>query len=392
MDPLLDYLFGQPQTDQPAMRAALLRGQQMAQQPMFGQGQPMPAQMPANRAQMMQRQQQELAQASQAQEQAYQPIDRAPMEQAYQQRAQSGGMHLLTALAAQQAGPSFEPIQAHFLKQATAAQAPMKMAGGTMTEQGFIEDPSYRQDLGIKRADAKVANLERALQGNITADEGERLKKDLQKAQQEFQLQMAKQQQAFQQGIAGQASADRRYTADLAHQDRQAAAVKPDKGTEGERAAAGFLGRMDAAEKNLDAIGAAGRPNTLTKTLGYTGLGGATRAFLESEPQQLYRAAQEEWVRAKLRKESGAAIPTEEMDREIATNFPQPGERDAVVAQKRQTRAQAAESMKTMAAQIRSNEAAPVTAPAKAPPQVGEVRGGYTYKGGNPADPGSWSK
>ena len=135
---------------------------------------------------MIQRQQQELARAQQAQEAAYQPIDRAPMEQAYQKRAQSGGTQLLAALAAQQAGAGFEPFQAHYLKQAAAARAPMQMDGGTMTEQGFIEDPNYTRNLNIKRADAKAANLERALQGNITAEEGERLKKELQATQQEF--------------------------------------------------------------------------------------------------------------------------------------------------------------------------------------------------------------
>ena len=152
-------------------RAAMLRGQPP----------------PLSRAQLIAQQQRELEAAQREQQAAYQPIDRAPMEEAYRKRAQSGGTQLLTALAAQQAGKDFAPFEAHYLKQAAAARAPMEMAGGTMTEQGFIEDPMHKQNLNIKRIDARAANLERALQGNITAEEGERLRRDLAKERQDFQ-------------------------------------------------------------------------------------------------------------------------------------------------------------------------------------------------------------
>jgi hypothetical protein len=65
--------------------------------------------------------------------------------------------------------------------------------------------------------------------------------------------------------------------------------------------------------------------------------------------QARYRQAQEDWVRAKLRKESGAAIGKEEMEREIATYFPQVGEGPEVRAQKRQARAVAVEAMRASA-------------------------------------------
>jgi hypothetical protein len=332
--------------------------------------------------------------AMQEQAAAYAPIDRSGMEQAYQRRSQVGGDKMMLALAAGEAGKGMQPFQAQFLKQATEARDPMKMAGGTMTDTGFIEDPTYKQNLNIQRADAKVKQYDQALNTMHTQEENARLQVERDKAAADLRRELQANQQAFAGQMAGQASADRRYAVDVGSADKKAALAKDAKGTEGERSAAGFLGRMQAAEDNLRAIGAKGAPSLLTKSLGYTGMGGTARPYLEKPAQQTYRAAQEEWVRAKLRKESGAAIPTDEMDREIVTNFPQPGEGPEVVAQKAQTRAQAAEAMKTMSGPIRSARAAPVDgAPApKAPPQIGEVRGGYTFNGGNPADPNSWSK
>ncbi len=97
----------------------------------------------------------------------------------------------------------------------------------------------------------------------------------------------------------------------------------------------------------------------LTKALGGSSLGRITRPFVETSAQQQYRAVQEDWVRAKLRKESGAAIPPEEMEREIETYFPQPGETDPeVVRLKTQARAQAAEQLRSSAGRVE-----PVVAP-----------------------------
>jgi soluble lytic murein transglycosylase-like protein len=68
------------------------------------------------------------------------------------------------------------------------------------------------------------------------------------------------------------------------------------------------------------------------------GLGG----FLRTPQMQRVRQAQEDWVRAKLRLESGAAIPPDEMDREIQTYFPGLNETDpTIIEQKRKSRQQA---------------------------------------------------
>lgn len=72
--------------------------------------------------------------------------------QAYaRQRGQEGESAMLNALAAQFAGERFEPVQAQFLKRASAARDPMKLAGGMVTADGqFIKDPIAQRD---KRAE-----------------------------------------------------------------------------------------------------------------------------------------------------------------------------------------------------------------------------------------------
>ena len=125
---------------------------------------------------------------------------------------------------------------------------------------------------------------------------------------------------------------------------------EPKDPTEGQSSSAGYVARMLTAEGNYGKIGKDGRPtigSELAANLPLTG--GLAGPYVRTENQQLARQAQEEWVRAKLRKESGAAIPPDEMDREIKTYFPQPGEPDSVAKQKAQSRRQAQASMSSAA-------------------------------------------
>jgi hypothetical protein len=124
----------------------------------------------------------------------------------------------------------------------------------------------------------------------------------------------------------------------------------PKDPTEGQSSSAGYVARMLTAESAYAKIGKDGRPSLgreLAANLPLTG--GMAGPYVRTENQQLARSAQEEWVRAKLRKESGAAIPPDEMDREIETYFPKPGEPDSVVKQKAQFRRQAQASMSSAA-------------------------------------------
>lgn len=60
--------------------------------------------------------------------------------------------------------------------------------------------------------------------------------------------------------------------------------------------------------------------------------------YLQSADQQVYRQAQRAFTEARLRKESGAAIPQQEYDNDARTYFAQPGDMPAVVERKRKAR------------------------------------------------------
>lgn len=59
---------------------------------------------------------------------------------------------------------------------------------------------------------------------------------------------------------------------------------------------------------------------------------------MQSKEQQSYRQAQRAFTEARLRKESGAAVPQQEYDNDSRTYFAVPGDDDATIQQKRQAR------------------------------------------------------
>ena len=115
--------------------------------------------------------------------------------------------------------------------------------------------------------------------------------------------------------------------------------------TEGERNAAGYFSRMDAAGRELDALTRSGYdPGNMRDH--YTAGQGPLLNWAASEEGQRYRQQQEDWVRAKLRKESGAVIGDDEMEREIRTYFPQPGDKPEVLKAKAGSRSIAEAAMR----------------------------------------------
>ena len=114
--------------------------------------------------------------------------------------------------------------------------------------------------------------------------------------------------------------------------------------TEGQRMAGGYADRMQKAEQRMQEVTATGYDpaSTLENLRGDVPLVGN---YLASSEHQQFRQAQEDWVRAKLRRESGAVIADEEMQREIETYFPQPGDSPEVIEQKRQARETATQGL-----------------------------------------------
>ena len=115
-----------------------------------------------------------------------------------------------------------------------------------------------------------------------------------------------------------------------------------EKATEGQMVAAGFADRMSDAEKRMNTVQEQGYNPASAVEHGRAWLG----KYAESEQHQVYTQAQADWVRAKLRKESGAVITPEEMQGEIDAYFPKPGSSKAEIKAKARARKIAEEGMK----------------------------------------------
>lgn len=104
--------------------------------------------------------------------------------------------------------------------------------------------------------------------------------------------------------------------------------------TEGERRAYNFYLRADDAVKTLQAI----EPDIVK--LGLTGQARLKYApnIAQSQVGQTYDQAQRQFTEARLRKDSGAAIPPQEYENDKRTYFAQPGDTKATLERKRLAR------------------------------------------------------
>jgi len=82
------------------------------------------------------------------------------------------------------------------------------------------------------------------------------------------------------------------------------------------------------------AFGAPNRYQAIMRSIPSAGLTTGIANFSETSGRQQYRQAQENWVTANLRAESGAVIGTDEMEKEIKKYFPQVDDKPEVIRQK----------------------------------------------------------
>ena len=118
-----------------------------------------------------------------------------------------------------------------------------------------------------------------------------------------------------------------------------------------ERSAAAYAERMQSAEKQLVSVEDAPQMQG-SKEAGVDAAlaaGGRFTYWLRSPAGQQHQNAADQWIRAKLRKESGATIAQEEWDSEYKTYFPQPGDSEEVKKQKAEARKVATRTMMTQA-------------------------------------------
>jgi hypothetical protein len=120
--------------------------------------------------------------------------------------------------------------------------------------------------------------------------------------------------------------------------------------TEGESNAAGFAQRMERSQNVISGLPAGSQPGVRAAVAGSLPIiGGVAQRRAMTAEQQQYKQAADDWIRAKLRKESGAVIGEDEMRKEYETYFPQIGDGPEVIRQKEQARAIATGAMRTSA-------------------------------------------
>jgi len=120
---------------------------------------------------------------------------------------------------------------------------------------------------------------------------------------------------------------------------QQLKGISGSKPTEGETNAAGFAQRMELAQSIISSLPAGSQPGAGTRTLeAIPFVGGALARTGQNVQTQQFDQAAQDWIRAKLRKESGAAIGVDEAKQEYATYFPMVGDSPEKIAQKAEAR------------------------------------------------------
>jgi hypothetical protein len=109
-----------------------------------------------------------------------------------------------------------------------------------------------------------------------------------------------------------------------------------------ERTALGFYNRARGASEDIKPIedmvsSKAGMASQLQLKYGPN--------WIQSPEQQAYRQAQRAFTEARLRKESGAAIPEQEFENDARTYFAQPGDSASTIEQKRKARQEVLNSL-----------------------------------------------
>lgn len=145
--------------------------------------------------------------------------------------------------------------------------------------------------------------------------------------------------------------------------------------TEGQGKATTFAARMQDAESTIQQLESKGVKGSDFRTIA---AGNGLTNWLASDVGQQYRQAQENWVTANLRHESGAAIGKDEMAKDVRKFFASPGDSDAVIAQKDRARAVAIQGMlvqagpgaKSVPGIVSNASAKPAAASADVPPDI----------------------
>lgn len=212
------------------------------------------------------------------------------------------------------------------------------------------------QEFMADKSEANQANLQKAQQ-DFTAAQGD--------AQRQFQATQQTGQQAFQ---AQQQKGQQEFTGGQNDQNRalelQKFNAKPL--TDEQAKAAGFADRMVEAGGLIDKFGNAGTGTWDTLKSAVPGIG---NRLVSNEFQQLDQAKRN-FVNALLRRESGAAISSDEFDNANKQYFPQPGDSKETIAQKANNRKTSLDAMARSAGSTYKIQGAAPAAGTPAAPNV----------------------
>jgi hypothetical protein len=133
--------------------------------------------------------------------------------------------------------------------------------------------------------------------------------------------------------------------------DLQAGVGIDGEARESEAKAAAFLIRALGSNESYEAqdIGPRSLPGQWIADTAPNVLNSLPEFMGNSPERQVADSAQDEFIAASLRQDSGAAIPPEEMDRQRRIYFPMPGDSPEAIAAKRQARLRAIEGLKQSA-------------------------------------------
>jgi hypothetical protein len=175
------------------------------------------------------------------------------------------------------------------------------------------------------------------------------------------------------------------------------------KSTEDEKKAAGYVVRMETALKQMEGISSknpdAATPNPFVQMVG--GMSDTAKNYIQSVPRQRIESAQEDALDAALTLATGAAYTKEQLKGLRNSYFPMAGDAPETIADKRarfddviKTARLRSGRMETGANKVitESRQSSGQPQQQKQPPQIGEIRMGHTYIGGDPASPNSWRK
>jgi hypothetical protein len=189
-----------------------------------------------------------------------------------------------------------------------------------------------------EQANQRILDLQRMEDAFISRTESAQERKDreerdrLDRAERDRLARLERQQRDF---IARQEREERQSAA---AQERE---TKRLEGTEGQKLSAGFADRMVRSQNILNTLEneGVGLPTTATSIAGGVPfVGGYLERQFADTNQQRYKQAAMNWIRANLRKESGAAIGVDEMEKEYETYFPLPGDDPDTIQAKKDAR------------------------------------------------------